>query len=105
MGYPMADLGTINIQGDRKSTRLNSSHQIISYAVFCLKKNKQPLDGGRIGQPSDLDGLAVYFMSDLSRFTTGQVVAVDGGLTICFFFLKIGPPPKSPPFPSPTLFR
>src|SRR5258708_31077775 len=29
------------IAGDRKSTRLNSSHQIISYAVFCLKKKKQ----------------------------------------------------------------
>src|SRR5258708_8811038 len=29
---------------DRKSTRLNSSHQIISYAVFCLKKkNKTPI--------------------------------------------------------------
>src|SRR5258708_31364815 len=28
-------------EGDRKSTRLNSSHQIISYAVFCLKKKKQ----------------------------------------------------------------
>src|SRR5258708_38499903 len=27
---------------DRKSTRLNSSHQIISYAVFCLKKKKYP---------------------------------------------------------------
>src|SRR5258708_27810924 len=27
---------------DRKSTRLNSSHQIISYAVFCLKKKKGP---------------------------------------------------------------
>src|SRR3990170_8833101 len=27
---------------DRKSTRLNSSHQIISYAVFCLKKKKKP---------------------------------------------------------------
>src|SRR5258708_8458172 len=26
---------------DRKSTRLNSSHQIISYAVFCLKKQKK----------------------------------------------------------------
>src|SRR5258708_27258070 len=26
---------------DRKSTRLNSSHQIISYAVFCLKKKKK----------------------------------------------------------------
>src|SRR5258708_16502876 len=30
-------------QADRKSTRLNSSHQIISYAVFCLKKKKQHL--------------------------------------------------------------
>src|SRR5258708_36022889 len=29
------------IKRDRKSTRLNSSHQIISYAVFCLKKKKQ----------------------------------------------------------------
>src|SRR5258708_10049605 len=30
-------------KGDRKSTRLNSSHQIISYAVFCLKKKKEIL--------------------------------------------------------------
>src|SRR3989449_6304952 len=29
------------IQSDRKSTRLNSSHGYISYAVFCLKKKKQ----------------------------------------------------------------
>src|SRR5574340_1498500 len=29
--------------GDRKSTRLNSSHQKISYAVFCLKKKKKRL--------------------------------------------------------------
>src|SRR2546430_5673977 len=28
--------------GDRKSTRLNSSHSQISYAVFCLKKKKKP---------------------------------------------------------------
>src|SRR2546426_3658101 len=28
--------------GDRKSTRLNSSHLVISYAVFCLKKKKEP---------------------------------------------------------------
>src|SRR5258708_27438504 len=31
-------------QLDRKSTRLNSSHQIISYAVFCLKKKKKQQD-------------------------------------------------------------
>src|SRR5256885_13078418 len=28
------------VSGDRKSTRLNSSHLVISYAVFCLKKKK-----------------------------------------------------------------
>src|SRR5258708_12276055 len=32
--------GTDQHSTDRKSTRLNSSHQIISYAVFCLKKKK-----------------------------------------------------------------
>ena len=42
-------------------------------------KTKQPLDGGRIGQPADLDAAAVYFMSDGARFTTGQVLAIDGG--------------------------
>src|SRR5436190_8823965 len=29
------------LKGDRKSTRLNSSHTVISYAVFCLKKKKK----------------------------------------------------------------
>src|SRR5438132_1871207 len=29
---------------DRKSTRLNSSHTVISYAVFCLKKKKKSID-------------------------------------------------------------
>src|SRR2546426_7921533 len=31
-------LNTMTLGGDRKSTRLNSSHLVISYAVFCLKK-------------------------------------------------------------------
>src|SRR5438552_14565129 len=34
------EVGGAASSGDRKSTRLNSSHQIISYAVFCLKKKK-----------------------------------------------------------------
>src|SRR5438309_8457343 len=42
-------LGTLRVPGDRKSTRLNSSHSSISYAVFCLKKKtsthrRRPLD-------------------------------------------------------------
>src|SRR5256885_10918717 len=32
--------------GDRKSTRLNSSHLVISYAVFCLKKKKKEIQHG-----------------------------------------------------------
>src|SRR2546421_1371318 len=39
---------------DRKSTRLNSSHDQISYAVFCLKKKNRCSDPGRHGS---LDGL------------------------------------------------
>src|SRR5256885_11950881 len=34
---------SIEPAGDRKSTRLNSSHLVISYAVFCLKKKKREL--------------------------------------------------------------
>src|SRR5207244_10671222 len=37
--HPVHEMG--GTAGDRKSTRLNSSHQIISYAVFCLKKKKK----------------------------------------------------------------
>src|SRR5439155_10295498 len=48
-------------------------------AIVNFIKTKQPLEGGRLGQPGDLDAAAVYFMSDDSRFVTGQVLAVDGG--------------------------
>ncbi|TMI92603.1 MAG: SDR family oxidoreductase [Bacteroidetes bacterium] len=51
-------------------------------SILSFIKTKQPLDNGRIGKASDVDGLAVYFMSDQSKFTTGQVVAVDGGWSI-----------------------
>jgi len=57
--------------------RAANDEEIISFI-----KTKQPLDGGRIGKPQDLDGMAVYFMSDQSKFTTGQVISVDGGWAI-----------------------
>lgn len=51
-------------------------------AILDFIATKQPLDGGRIGRPSDLDAAAVYFLSDDSAFVTGQVLAVDGGWTV-----------------------
>lgn len=59
------------------SARAQNDATIMQYI-----KNKQPLDGGRIGKPEDLDALAVYLLSDESRFVTGQVIAVDGGWSV-----------------------
>jgi NAD(P)-dependent dehydrogenase (short-subunit alcohol dehydrogenase family) len=50
--------------------------------ILAFIKTKQPLNGGRIGRPTDLDAAAVYFMSDGSRFCTAQVLAVDGGWSV-----------------------
>src|SRR5574337_1783977 len=47
---PMSSEGT-----DRKSTRLNSSHHSISYAVFCLKKKKRRRNGVRGTVAADRD--------------------------------------------------
>jgi NAD(P)-dependent dehydrogenase (short-subunit alcohol dehydrogenase family) len=48
-------------------------------AIMRFIETKQPLDGGRVGQPADLDEAAIYFLSDDSKFVTGQVLAIDGG--------------------------
>src|SRR2546430_9230351 len=52
------DLGAeVGLEGDRKSTRLNSSHSQISYAVFCLKKKKRSPWGQEIHtEEADLGG-------------------------------------------------
>src|SRR2546421_9577798 len=47
-------------RGDRKSTRLNSSHDQISYAVFCLKKKKRQLNVVLVGGDQFLEFLFGY---------------------------------------------
>src|SRR3989442_8715602 len=59
-----------NTKIDRKSTRLNSSHVRISYAVFCLKKKKRDRSKRRWGWPSQTpepqSHVAVCFMHQIS---------------------------------------
>jgi NAD(P)-dependent dehydrogenase (short-subunit alcohol dehydrogenase family) len=51
-------------------------------AIVEFLHRKQPLQGGRVAAPEDLDAASVFFMSDGSRFCTGQVLAVDGGWSV-----------------------
>lgn len=51
-------------------------------AIMRFIERKQPLDGGRIGCPEDLDEAVLFFLSEASRFVTGQVLAVDGGWSV-----------------------
>src|SRR2546427_6874391 len=46
--YGWCALALLLTLGDRKSTRLNSSHSQISYAVFCLKKKKKKITNSKI---------------------------------------------------------
>src|SRR3712207_7642879 len=56
-GQWMTELSGGSDVGDRKSTRLNSSHANISYAVFCLKKKNTCI-------LSDLDQTSLIYISD-----------------------------------------
>ncbi len=51
-------------------------------AIMHFIRTKQPLDGGRIGQPEDLDAAVVWLLSDEARFVTGQEIAIDGGWSV-----------------------
>ena len=63
--------------------------------IMAYIRTKQPLDGGRIGAPADLDAAVVYFLSDASRFVTGQVLHIDGGWSVTEG-LPAGEPSQAP---------
>src|ERR1022692_1094774 len=82
---------------DRKSTRLNSRHLVIPYAVFCLRKKSTT--------PEELctrwvRGRPAYAHAARADVTPGPI-----SNAIPFFFLMIRRPPRSTLFPYTTLFR
>src|SRR3954449_2064835 len=98
-------------RSDRKSTRLNSSHTLISYAVFCLKKKKKPIQQHIPLSTSDNqcdaqrpDGALHHASSCLSSLSC-YTHASSSVLVFFFFFLMIRRPPRSTLFPYTTLFR
>src|SRR6266581_2118449 len=97
--------------GDRKSTRLNSSHPSISYAVFCLKKkNLHP----RLLRPRRLESQLLRAHDPRRRLPRLHAAALPDVRRRVpqrrrqyhhLFFLMIRRPPRSTLFPYTTLFR
>ncbi len=59
-----------------------SQRAITDVEIQRYVQTKQPLEGGRVGVPEDLDAAVVFLLSDASRYVTGQTIAVDGGWTV-----------------------
>src|SRR3954466_640344 len=85
-------------RSDRKSTRLNSSHTIISYAVFCLKKNRRRL--------AHMRSRVVCWRCQWGKGApAGGRASWPAPRRTIVFFLMIRRPPRSTLFPYTTLFR
>src|SRR6476620_4133509 len=96
---------------DRKSTRLNSSHANISYAVFCLKKKKTKnkrtkqikKETKKKTTTTKTNKFIVTSFCSFSSFSSFRLTSLH--LLFFFFFLMIRRPPRSTLFPYTTLFR
>src|SRR3970040_2200636 len=94
---------------DRKSTRLNSSHRCISYAVFCLKKKKHTKTRHLL--PWVCPHIHMGSLHTPARIIRGETaqsrLQSDPSVPVrpFFFFLMIRRPPRSTLFPYTTLFR
>src|ERR1039458_2210482 len=93
---------------DRKSTRLNSSHLGISYAVFCLKKKKKKKINTHTIYTSEADAERESLLT-MARahplHSRPSSVSCFFFVFFFFFFLNKRAPPKFPPFPPPPPLR
>src|ERR1039457_1931451 len=97
--------------GDRKSTRLNSSHLAISYAVFCLKKKYREAPFAPRCDCGLLSGAGVRdsrlcvsdYRAGAERVAAGDVLRAP--LSVVFFFSMMGRPRRPPFFPTARLHQ
>src|ERR1039457_255696 len=90
---------------DRKSTRLNSSHLVISYAVFCLKKKSRAGHHQSGVEETGEDGCIDVGADDAIQDGAALRRGKDAGIAVRPLFLMIRRPPRSTLFPYTTLFR
>src|SRR5476649_2431674 len=93
---------------DRKSTRLNSSHTVSSYAVFCLKKKNKGLMREALAPDEPTEDLVERLEDTLTTITelaADELEAWELSAMRDLFFLMIRRPPRSTLFPYTTLFR
>src|ERR1035441_3595681 len=104
-------IGGAHNSTDRKSTRLNSSHLGISYAVFCLKKKPHRLPAHRAGTKPARGGAGPvpprpqYHLPQPQPRSPPRPPPGRGNPRTLVFFLRIGRPRRSPLFPYPALSR
>src|ERR1017187_389825 len=96
---------------DRKSTRLNSSHRCMSYAVFCLKKSSTS-GGATSVVPSPVSLASLLLPRACRLFYPSEALvgcrsypARRPSVFATFFFLMIRRPPRSTLLPYTTFFR
>src|SRR6266536_3539085 len=102
-----ARIGSGRAGQDRKSTRLNSSHEWISYAVFCSQKTKSFSSRALHQEQSrDFDVLELTKITEviLARKATLRRPGEGFTLSSIIFFLMILRPPRSTLFPYTALF-
>src|ERR1039457_6239386 len=90
---------------DRKSTRLNSSHLVISYAVFCLTKTSHcgRQEQGPVSDDQRAAESSRVTVDELIELEVGKFHGARGGIAheSLFFFIWGGRPADSPLFPLP----
>src|ERR1017187_9642843 len=93
---------TVGLTGDRKSTRLNSSHRCISYAVFCLKKQEKESRQTSLAFLARFAWLVliplILDIGSVKAACSGSIVWSESmKKAIFFFFLKKRATPGIPP--------
>ena len=85
VGYTLAsakELASKGIRVNAIAPGLIDTEMVRGVTADWYERQLQGIRMGRIGTPEDVAGVAVFLASDLSRYVTGQIIGVDGGMML-----------------------